>query len=236
MGNAIFTKETFRFFKELGRHNKKTWMDANRDRYKEVVTKPFRVLLEELSPALLKLDANFNVMAKSGGNFSRINRDIRFAKDKTLYHTHMYLKVGVPLAPGMDHEMEGGELYVGLAEDTVTAGFRIYAVPKRKVSPIALVAEPKLAADPRALAKLKSRLGKRYESYWYESVKKQWTKNRGWPNAEEWPRLQAWIVRKKLSPAAAARPNFTSDVAKIFRELYPLLQFTSLESSETSKK
>src|SRR5215467_3271820 len=49
---AIFSKETFRFFKDLGRHNKKTWMDANRDRYKEVVAKPFRALLEELSPVL----------------------------------------------------------------------------------------------------------------------------------------------------------------------------------------
>ena len=60
---GIFSKETFRFFKDLSKHNKKTWMDANRERYKEAVTKPFRALLEELSPALLKIDPNFNVMA-----------------------------------------------------------------------------------------------------------------------------------------------------------------------------
>lgn len=221
---AIFSKETFRFFKDLGRHNKKTWMDTNRERYKETVTKPFRALLEELSPALLGIDPNFNVMAKGGGNFSRINRDIRFAKDKTLYHTHMYLKVGVPL-PG---DMEGGELYVGIAADAATAGFRIYAIPKRKQSPIALVAEPKLAANSRILAQQKKRLNGKYDSYWYETKKGTWTKNAGWPTVEDWPRLQAWIVRKKLSLAAAARAGFASDIVKIFRDVYPLLKFTSL--------
>src|SRR5262249_48428727 len=154
--------------------------------------------LEELSPGLLKLDANFNVAARGGTNFSRINRDIRFAKDKTPYRPHMYVKVGVPL-PG---EMESGEMYLGISAETVTAGFRIYAAPKRKQSPIALVAEPKLAADPRVLAKFKRRLERKYESYWYATVKGEWTKTEGWPTAAEWPKLQAWIVRKKLSKSA----------------------------------
>jgi hypothetical protein len=35
-------------------------------------------------------------------------------------------------------------------------------------------------------------------------------------------------VRKKLSPAAATRTSFCADLAIIFRELLPLLKFTSL--------
>src|ERR1700732_3616567 len=30
---SIFTRETFRFFRELAAHNRKVWMDANRERY-----------------------------------------------------------------------------------------------------------------------------------------------------------------------------------------------------------
>src|SRR5215470_144442 len=141
VAKSIFRAEIFRFFQDLKRHNKKTWMDANRERYKETVTKPFRRLLEELSPAVLKLNPDFDVAARNGTNFSRINRDIRFAKDKTPYRAQMYVKFCVPLAG----EMEGGELYLGISADSVTVGFRIYAVPKRKFSPIALVAESKLA-------------------------------------------------------------------------------------------
>ena len=91
----IFTKEIFQFFRELGRHNKKVWMDANRERYQETVVLPFRRLCEELSPAVLKLNPRFDAMGRRGANFSRINRDIRFAKDKTPYRTQMYLKFSV---------------------------------------------------------------------------------------------------------------------------------------------
>ncbi len=221
---AIFSKEIFRFFRELGRHNKKVWMDANRERYQEVVVKPFRALLEELSQPVLKLDARFDVAARSGKNFSRINRDIRFAKDKTPYHPHMYLKFSVPL-PG---EMKSGQLYIGISVDSVTVGFRAYAEPKRKLSSIALIAEPRIAENPKWLAQQKKRLNKKYDSYWYASIKGEWTKNEGWPTAANWPKLQAWIVRKKLSTAAATRGAFPTEASKIFRDVYPLLKFTSL--------
>ena len=147
----IFEKEIFKFFRDLGRHNKKIWMDANRDRYQETVVLPFRRLCEELSPAVLKLDSRFDAMGRRGANFSRINRDVRFAKDKTPYRTHMYLKFSAPL-PG---EMKSGQLYIGISADTVTAGFRIYAEPKRKFSSIALIAEPRIAENQKWLAQQK---------------------------------------------------------------------------------
>jgi hypothetical protein len=59
-------------------------------------------------------------------------------------------------------------------------------------------------------------------------VKGEWTKNDGWPVVADWPKLQAWIVRKKLAKSAVTRASLTTDTAKIFRDLYPLLKFTSL--------
>jgi len=221
----IFSKEIFKFFRELGRHNKKVWMDANRERYQEVVVKPFRALLEELSQPMLKLDARFDVAARSGKNFSRINRDIRFAKDKTPYHPHMYVKFSVPLTG----EMKSGQLYSGISADSVTVGFRVYAEPKRKLSSIALIAEPRITENPKWLTQQKKRLSKKYDSYWYASVKGEWIKNDGWPTAADWPKLQAWIVRKKLPTAEATRGAFPTEAAKIFRGLYPLLKFTALD-------
>ena len=220
----IFTKDTFQFFRDLGRNNKKTWMDANRDRYQAAVVQPFRRFLEELSPGILELDANFDTTGRTGANFSRINRDIRFAKDKTPYRTQMYVKFSVPF-PG---DGETGQLYVGLSAETVTAGFRIYTGAKRKESALAVIAAPRVAAKPGWLARQKRRLARKYESYWYSTVKGEWTKRNGWPAAEDWPKLHGWIVRRRLSPAAALRPSFAGFCAKIFRDLYPILQFTSL--------
>ena len=216
----IFTRETFRFFQELARNNRKEWMDANRERYQEHVVQPFRRLLEAMMAAVMKLDANVG----AGASFSRINRDIRFAKDKTPYRPQMYLKFAAPFAG------EGGELYVGLSRNTVTVGFRIYSGGKRKESAIGKIAEPRVAKDTRWLAKQKSRLGRKYESYWYVVEKKEWRERDGWPaSLEDWQKLGGWIVRKKLPVAAATRPAFTSDIAAVFRDVYPLLRFTSSE-------
>src|SRR5260370_13324036 len=130
----IFSKDIFQFFRALGRNNKKVWMDSNRERYQETVVLPFRRLCEELSPAILKLDPRFDAISRRGTNFSRINRDIRFAKDNTPYHPHMYLKFSVPL-PG---EMKSGQLYTGISADTATAGFPIYPEPNPNLSSIPL--------------------------------------------------------------------------------------------------
>jgi uncharacterized protein (TIGR02453 family) len=220
----IFTRDTFQFFSDLARHNQKTWMDANRERYQQCVVRPFRQLLEEMAPVVLQLDSRFDTAARGGKNFSRINRDTRFAKDKTPYRAQMYLKFSGSF-PG---EGETGELYVGLTAKTVTAGFRIYSGSKRKESALAVIAEPRVVADPSWLLRQKKRLSRRCESYWYSAEKGEWTQRSGWPAAQDWNKLRGWIVRRKLTPAAATRASFPRDLAKIFRDLYPLLHFTSL--------
>jgi uncharacterized protein (TIGR02453 family) len=221
----IFTRETFQFFRDLARNNRKVWMDANRERYQEFVVKPFRRFLEELSPAVLRLDSRFDTTGRTGANFSRINRDIRFAKDKTPYRAQMYLKVSAPFSG----EGETGQLYAGISADAVTAGFRIYTGSKRKESALGQIAEPRILAQPNWPAQQQKKLGRRYESYWYSLEKKEWTQQKGWPrDAEDWKKLQGWIVRRKMKPSEAARTTFPQEVAKIFSELYPLLKFTSL--------
>jgi uncharacterized protein (TIGR02453 family) len=221
----IFTRATFQFFRDLARNNKKVWMDANRERYQEFVVKPFRRLLEEVSPTVLQLDSRFDTTGRTGSNFSRINRDIRFAKDKTPYRAQMYLKFSAPF-PG---EGETGQLYTGISAETVTAGFRIYCGSKRKESALGLIADARVLAQPKWIAQQKKRLSRRYESYWYSSEKKEWKEQRGWPaGPEDWKKLQAWIVRRKLKSADATRATFPREIAKVFRDLYPLLRFTSL--------
>ena len=227
----IFTRETFQFFKDLGRNNSKSWMDEHRERYQSAVVQPFRRLLEELSSEMLKLDSRFDVSGRTGPNFSRINRDIRFAKDKTPYKTQMYLKFSVP-APGNG---ETGQLYLGVSADTVTARFRIYSGGKRRESILATIGQVRVQARPGWVTKQQKRLSQRYESYWYTMEKGEWTKHSGWPVAREnWDKVLAWIVRRKLTPAASMRASFPRDLAKIFRDVCPLLRYTSLPKQAES--
>ena len=221
----IFTPDAFHFFQDLAKHNRKTWMDENRERYRSAIVQPCRQLFEELCPAVLEIDERFDVSGRNSANFSRINNDIRFSKDKTLYKTQMYVKFPLPSSG----DRESGQLYVGLSQDAVTAGFRIYAGSKRRDSALALIAEPRFNAKPKWLGQQKRRLGRRCDSYWYSTERGAWIKHDGWPSAlEDWKKIRGWIVRKKMKPAAALRRSFPSDLAKTFREVYPLLSFTSI--------
>jgi uncharacterized protein (TIGR02453 family) len=112
-------------------------MHENRARYDAHVVAPFRRLLEALTPKIKWLNPQIDTGGRTGQNFSRINRDIRFAKDKSPYRTQMYLMFSEPSAKGQD----AGQFYVGVSADTVTAGFRIYG--DRKHSPLALKTRPR---------------------------------------------------------------------------------------------
>jgi len=217
--SVVFSDETARFLRELQRNNHKAWMDENRDRYRAVVVDPFRVLLDRLTPVALELNPRFNVSGRVGENFSRINRDIRFAKDKTPYRAQMYLTFAEPGG-------EGGQIYVAIAADTVTCGFRVYG--RRRQAPLVEIGRTRARENAKWIERQRSRLGRKYESYWYSSEKGEWTKHKGWPvKPEEWKKLQGWGVRRKLPHAAATRPGFDREIARIFHEVYPLLPFTS---------
>jgi uncharacterized protein (TIGR02453 family) len=221
---AIITPATLRFFRELKRNNRKEWMDANRDRYRGEVVERFRALLAALAPHAIQLHPGFDTSGRTGVNLSRINRDIRFAKDKTPYHTHMYLTFPDPEAG----ENATTQLYVGISAEAVTAGFRAYSMGPAKKSPFRQVLLPRVQANPKWFPKQMKRLGRRYESYWYSTEKGQWTKHEGWPlEPAEWEKLQGWVVRRKFPHSAATQPRFVKDAARVFRDLFPLFRFVS---------
>ncbi len=215
----VFAADTIRFFRHLARNNNKAWMDANRERYRKAVVEPFRVLLDRLAPAAQKLNPQFVITGRTGDNFSRINRDIRFARDKTPYRAQMYLHF-------TESGGEGGQLYVGVSADSVTAGFRIYG--GEKTSRLVQLARPRGREHSKWIERQFRRLGRQYDSYWYSSEKGEWTKHNGWPtDPEAWKKLQGWIVRKKFTLKAISRPGFEVEAVKVFRDVYPLYQFTS---------
>ncbi len=216
---AIFSSETILFFRELAHNNHKTWMDANRERYRAAVVEPFRVLLARLTPVALKLNPRFVVSGRVGENVSRINRDIRFANDKSPYRTQMYLFFAEPGG-------EGGQLYTGLSAETITCGFRVYG--GGRIAPLATIGRARATENPKWLERQHRRLARKYESYWYSSEKGQWNKHNGWPvTPVEWKKLKGWVVRRKLTHRDAMRAGFDREVARIYCELYPLLPFTS---------
>ncbi len=84
---SFFSSDYIAFFKELDANNNKEWFDANRSRYEREIKNPFKRFVEHLISKVHEIDPEFNTDSKN--TMMRINRDIRFSKDKTPYKTHM---------------------------------------------------------------------------------------------------------------------------------------------------
>ena len=76
-------KDTFKFLKDLKKNNNKAWLDSHRVEY-EVTRKVFIEFVDELLIELKKINPLIDV-EKGRDCVFRINRDIRFAKDKSPY-------------------------------------------------------------------------------------------------------------------------------------------------------
>ncbi len=86
-----FTNEYINFFLDLEKNNKKEWFHEHKKRYEKHVRKPMIQFVEDLILEMQKHDPEINpIPSKCLG---RINRDIRFSKDKTPYNLHLFAHI-----------------------------------------------------------------------------------------------------------------------------------------------
>jgi uncharacterized protein (TIGR02453 family) len=117
------------FFERLEKNNHKEWFDDHRKDYENYVRKPFIELIEALIPALLEIEPDLHTDAKK--TLFRINRDIRFSKDKTPYNSLMKASLS---SEGKKSEVPG--FYVGIGADYVHVGGGLYQLSKDRLSQV----------------------------------------------------------------------------------------------------
>ncbi|CAM4016539.1 DUF2461 domain-containing protein [Flavobacterium weaverense] len=83
----MLSKETLQFLDDLKANNNRDWFLENKKRY-EAFKKDYYQLASDLLDALKPLDASLEMQEVKNCTF-RINRDIRFSKDKTPYKSHL---------------------------------------------------------------------------------------------------------------------------------------------------
>lgn len=86
-----FCQETYQFLFENRAMDSREWFHAHREQYEELVLEPTRELVEQLTPALERIDPQLVTEPKVGRTISRINRDTRFSKNKELYRDVMWI-------------------------------------------------------------------------------------------------------------------------------------------------
>ena len=106
---------TIKFLKELKKNNKKEWFDANRAKY-ETAKADFTALIQNVIDGFCKTDATLSTI-KAKDCLFRINRDVRFAKDKSPYKTNLAASINAggkkSLQAGYYIHLEPGQNFIG---------------------------------------------------------------------------------------------------------------------------
>jgi uncharacterized protein (TIGR02453 family) len=142
------------FLRELERNNNKAWFDANKARYQEAVAAPALRFAESLGERIRMFSPHIRAEPRIGGSVFRIQRDVRFSKDKSPYKTH----IGIRLRDERFHhgaKCEGPLYYVELG-----AGGARFGVGVKSFSTQELAAYRRALSDARALKALAGLIAK----------------------------------------------------------------------------
>ena len=124
------TPSFFKFLDGLSKNNNKEWFEKNRSIYENEVKAPFRKLVEDLT---VKLSKDLPVLNRDvSKSIFRINRDIRFSKDKSPYKN--YLAAIFSRNGTKDQDYPGFYLHFG--SDEILVGGGKYFVSKEELAKI----------------------------------------------------------------------------------------------------
>lgn len=121
---AHFSEAGLRFLRSLKRNNDRDWFNQRKQIYERELKEPMLQVITEINEAMLRFaPAHVRSPAKT---MMRIYRDIRFAKDKHPYKTH----ISAWWAHAGHEKTSGGGFYAHVAGDEVHLGAGVF-MPER---------------------------------------------------------------------------------------------------------
>ena len=216
-GFAGFGPKALPFLKALAFHQTKAWFDENRALYESDVVGPMVALLDGLTADFAK--RKLPLRAEGRRSMFRLNRDVRFSKDKSPYKTH----AGAVMTRS-GGKKEQGLLYIHVDPkgSFVAAGFYM-----PEAHHLAALRRAILAAPARA-EKLVATLGR---SGLALGTFDQLTRiPRGFEALKDGPldpviRMKSLIVEEKVADDVVTAPAFATTVADFAKRARPLLDF-----------
>jgi uncharacterized protein (TIGR02453 family) len=205
------------FFKALAFHQNREWFEENRATYEEQIKEPFGDLIEDLAAAFAK--AGVPLKGDRKASLFRLNRDIRFAKDKSPYKTH----VGAVLTRG-GAKNDKGLFYIHIAPDGcfVAAGFYYPEPDDLARLRRAIVRAPKdyekaLAALKKAKLELSDEDGLTRAPRGFETVTE--------PKIAVAIRRKSFISSRPIAAKRIGSPALIGDLATFGKQVLPLLRW-----------
>lgn len=216
----MHTRDLVQFLSELAENNNRAWFVMNKPRY-DILRAEFLELVTTMIPQIVKFDP-----AVAGCNpkkaLFRINRDMRFSRDKSPYKTTFSAAI---TASGLKKPSQGGGpayyFHVDADGKLLVAGGEYMPPPDR----LRLIRQ-RVVADAEGFSKvLKNRkLKETYGDLQQEGKLARPPKgfDADAPHVE-YLKLKSFIVWKETSIARRAPPDLARELVPAFKDAYPLV-------------
>lgn len=212
--SMAFTEETIEFLIINRLNDSKAWFEEHREDYLRLVRRPLEAVCLALAPVIAETDPM--LVTKPSRCISRIYRDTRFARDKSIFRDRMWI------AFDRDHKEfpEAPGFYFSISPDGWGYGCGFYEAPPRVMEALrALI----LSGDPDA-----SRAMDAYDAQDVFAIEGPLYKRSRFPEADA--RLRAWLDRRDLNfghreegfDALAHDEVFIPQIERGYRMLVPL--------------
>jgi uncharacterized protein (TIGR02453 family) len=210
---------TLKFLKDLKKNNNKTWFDAHRKQHDDA-KKDFSDFVQSLIDKHSKSDKNIKELMAKNCLF-RINRDIRFSKDKTPYKTNF----GASINPGGKKSIFAG-YYFHCEPGQHFVGGGIWLPMPSEIKKIRQEIDYCFDEFKKIVGskKFKSVYGDLYkgEDVSLSKVPQGFEKDNP---AGPYLKLKSWIAMEKLTDSTVTSKDLLKKAIEAFETLQPLIEF-----------
>ena len=211
---------TLRFLKDLKKNNTKLWFDVNRKRYEEA-KKDFENFIQHAIDLHGKKDKSISSLNAKDCLF-RINRDIRFSKDKSPYKTNF----GASINKGGRKAMNSAGYYFHLEPGQCFVGGGLYQPMPDELKKVRQEIDYNFNEFKKIIGsrKFKSFYGDldKSDEFLLRRVPKGYEPDNP---AAEFLRLKSYIAFIKLDDSALISKELLKKTLTAFEILMPLLNF-----------
>jgi uncharacterized protein (TIGR02453 family) len=211
---------TLKFLKDLKKNNNKAWFDKNRKVYEEAKA-DFAAFVQQLIDLHGKKDPSIRNLAAKDCMF-RINRDVRFSKDKSPYKTNF----GASINKGGKKAMNSAGFYFHLEPGSCFAGGGLYVPMPEELKKVRQEIDYNYADFKKLLnsKKFKTIYGDLDKSaeYILSRVPKGYEADNP---AAEYLRLKSYIAMVPLTDASLTSKDLAKKTVAAFEALQPVIAF-----------
>jgi uncharacterized protein (TIGR02453 family) len=215
-----FPPELFEFLSALAANNNRSWFQANKSRYRDVVVEPMIQFITAMEPRLAAISEHFIADPRTnGGSMFRIYRDTRFSKDKRPYKEN----VGCQFRHRIGKDVHAPGFYVHLQPGEIFFGGGIW---KPDGSTLGRIRET-IVDNPVAWKKATTArpFQQRFDGLRGDSLQRA---SRGY--SPEHPLItdlkrKSFFAMQQTDQAMACSPQLITEVDKAFRAVSPLMEF-----------